>query len=180
MGTMHAIWIDAVLESKVVQVVSLGGPTCADPVDDELKVLEELLNRLKEKRASRADDVAPCGFGRVIVADQLRAILKARRRRDSVFGRHLFGEPAWDILLELYLAQLTRKKISIKAACIASAVAMTTALRWIARLQNEGLILRIGDVADRRRSWLILTEQGSEAMHEYFEGAKTMWGLREA
>ena len=36
----------------------------------------------------------------------VRAIIKQRRNRDRFFDAQLFADPAWDILLELYAAEL--------------------------------------------------------------------------
>ena len=106
----------------------------------------------------------------------VKEIIRSRRQRDFIFGADLFGEPAWDILLEIYLAKLTETKMSFKSGCIASAVPMTTALRWIRRLQDEGWINRVADATDPRRSWLTLTEQGSNAMREYSENLRRRLG----
>lgn len=93
-----------------------------------------------------------------------------RRFRSNLFkGDDLFGEPAWDILLDLYIADLQGTKLSITDACIGSAVPNTTALRWIAILQQSGLATRQGDPRDGRRAYLQLTDQGAHLMQAYFE-----------
>lgn len=79
-----------------------------------------------------------------------------RRRRESEFDADLFSDPAWDILLDLYLAARAQKRISVTSACIASAAPATTALRWIEVLANRGLIVRAPDPADRRRTFVDL------------------------
>ena len=38
----------------------------------------------------------------------------------------LFGEPAWDILLDLYIANVENKPVSVSSACIGSAAPPTT------------------------------------------------------
>jgi len=83
-------------------------------------------------------------------------ILRLRRRRNKLFGGDLFGEPAWDIMLELYVADLSGQKLSVSGACYMSGVPLTTALRWITRLERDGWIRRIEDPFDKRRSWLVL------------------------
>jgi len=58
-----------------------------------------------------------------------------RRKRDSVLGSaHLLGEPAWDILLDLYIAQAQAHEVSVSSACIGSAVPPTTGHCWEAAL----------------------------------------------
>lgn len=100
-----------------------------------------------------------------------RRIYRDRRRRDELFrGTHLFGEPAWDILLDLFIAIVENKRISITSACIGAAAPSTTALRWLNILEREGLIEREGDSNDLRRSYVRLSESGYERMIAFFNG----------
>lgn len=69
----------------------------------------------------------------------------------------LLHEPAWDILLDLFIAADAGRLISISSACIASAVPASTALRTISALEARGLILVDPDPADGRRKFLRLS-----------------------
>lgn len=93
----------------------------------------------------------------------------ARRARDESFGANaiLFGEPAWDILLELYSAQANGRDTSITSACFAAQVPNTTALRHLGNLEAHGLIVRRGDPDDRRRSVVRLSEATTEIMRDW-------------
>lgn len=92
-----------------------------------------------------------------------------RRRRPKIFGTEdLFGEPAWDILLDLFIAAKERRRVSVTSACNGSAVPSTTALRWISLLEKQGLLLREADTSDARRIYVKLTARGYAAMVEYF------------
>lgn len=86
---------------------------------------------------------------------------RQRRRRNAIFAEDadLFGEPTWDVLLDLFAAHQDGRPISISSACIAADVAPTTALRQLTRLQTRGLIQRHGDTRDRRRHYLQLTDR---------------------
>jgi predicted transcriptional regulator len=90
-----------------------------------------------------------------------------RRRRVKLFGPDLFGEPAWDILLDLFIATETGKQISVTSACIGAAVPLTTALRWLSMLEARGLIVRESDDKDARRSYVRLSDMGRELMDQY-------------
>ena len=80
----------------------------------------------------------------------------------------LFGEPAWDILLDLFAAAVHNKRVAVTSACIGAAVPSTTALRWIKVLEDKGLILREDDTADARRTFVRLSPQGYALMLRYF------------
>lgn len=108
------------------------------------------------------------GAVEVTVAPQtIRAAIRARRLREGFFSGGLFEDPAWDMLLDLFAAELEGGRVSVSSLCIAAAVAPTTALRWIGRLAAEGLIERRPDPRDRRRAFIALSAQGSAAMRGY-------------
>lgn len=95
-----------------------------------------------------------------------------RRARAAIFGNaELFGEPAWDILLDLYIAYGEGKPVSVSSACIGSAAPPTTGLRWLGVLAENDLVLREHDPEDQRRVLVRLTEKGLAAMDEYFASA---------
>lgn len=92
------------------------------------------------------------------------AWISIRRNRDAIFGSSLFADPAWDMLLDLYVNYVRNKSVSVTSLCLASEVPTTTALRWITVLEGSGLIRRLADPNDRRRSYILLTETGIEKM----------------
>lgn len=100
--------------------------------------------------------------------DRLRlatSLYELRRTRDAAAGRKgLFGEPGWDILLDLYIAERRKTELQVSSVCLDSGVPSTTVLRWIARLENEGLICRKADNADARRRYVRLTDNGRTMM----------------
>ena len=100
-------------------------------------------------------------------AADVRRAIRARRLRDQFFGTALFEDPGWDMLLDLYAAELEQARVSVSSLCIAAAVAPTTALRWIARMTDTGLFERRPDLHDRRRAFMVLSERASEAMRGY-------------
>ncbi|MFC4296156.1 MarR family transcriptional regulator [Novosphingobium tardum] len=97
------------------------------------------------------------------------ALYMGRRIRDKMFPQGLFGEPAWDILLDLYLAQANDKPLGVTAVCLGSQVPATTALRYIALLEDAGLVMREPDSADNRRILVQLTVAGTQSMESFFE-----------
>lgn len=109
---------------------------------------------------------------RVVNAEYARVAYHIRRRRADIFGNaELFGEPAWDILLDLYIAYVEDKPVSVSSACIGSAAPPTTGLRWLGILSESGFVLREHDPFDQRRVLVRLTESGLTAMDDYFASA---------
>ena len=99
--------------------------------------------------------------------DLARRAYADRRRRDKVFQNDLFGEPAWDILLDLFISAKQGKRVSVSSACIGAAVPNTTALRWLAVLEQRGLIVREDDPADARRAFLHLSAEAYARMCDF-------------
>lgn len=101
----------------------------------------------------------------------VRGILKARLDRGRFFAPDLFADPAWDMLLALYAAELGQQRVPVSSLCIASNVPTTTALRWICHLEREELVERRQDPLDARRFFLSLTRKAAGALEQYFAEA---------
>lgn len=118
-----------------------------------------------------AYDPGPAMLTAVLDPSAVRRALRARRLRATMFGDFesggLFEDPAWDMLLDLFAAELEGAPVSVSSLCIAAAVAPTTALRWIGRLTQIGLFERRPDPQDRRRAFMALTPRGSATMRGY-------------
>lgn len=101
--------------------------------------------------------------------DHLALQARILRRRDEYLPRILNDGAAWHILCELARAQIERRAVSIKVACLASHVPATTALRHIDNLIEQGFAERHPDTTDARRQWLSITERGFGAVATIFE-----------
>lgn len=95
------------------------------------------------------------------VATRMRAL--ARRRCRHLSGEW-FGEPAWEMLLELFIQFAGGARVSTKCLVIASGAPDTTALRVIDRLVESGLVERAPSPTDKRVTLINLTRQGVVAV----------------
>ncbi|MGY6551805.1 MAG: MarR family transcriptional regulator [Erythrobacter sp.] len=121
-----------------------------------------------ERDERSAEEAKPAALGKLA-----RHAYWLRRQRATIFGcAELFGEPAWDILLDLYIAHAEGKAVSVSSACIGSASPPTTGLRWLGVLSDEGLITRQNDASDHRRVMISLTDRGIAAMERFLTIAK--------
>lgn len=96
-----------------------------------------------------------------------KTIYDQRMRRSLFLPKSIFGEPAWDMLLDLFMQDTGRKRISTQSLCIASNVPQTTALRNIDLLEQESLVRRIKSEADKRVIFIELTNEGKLAVGKY-------------
>ena len=96
-----------------------------------------------------------------------RRLFWERRLRDTLFADVQFAEPAWDLLLELYVARAEKTEMPTTRACVAASVPATTALRWIVQLEERGLLCRRRSQRDERLSLVELTDQAFATMSDY-------------
>ena len=105
------------------------------------------------------------------------AIYRDRRRRDKVLPIES-AEPQWDILLDLFVHTIRKRKISVTSACIAADVSQSTALRAVDQLVEAGLVKREPDAFDKRRLWIVPTRRAMVGMREYLAQTALAAGLR--
>lgn len=106
-----------------------------------------------------------------------RHIYGLRRRRDAAFGAEFFSEPGWDILLYLYAWTGGSGASCVSDACIGAAAPQTTALRRVRELEEAGLIIREGDPADARRSYVRLSSRALRKMRNLLKEGSMRLGL---
>ena len=99
----------------------------------------------------------------------VRTSYRERRRRKKFLPPDLFGEAAWDILLDLFAARLERRQISVTSACVGADVPATTALRWLRQIEALGFVYRTVSETDQRVTWVQLTDACAKTMTAYFQ-----------
>ena len=114
--------------------------------------IADLIQKLKDQTGDRAEDFD-------LDVKFVKRCIIARSVRGEFFPAHLFADPAWDILLDLTLARLQGRKVSVSSLAIAANVPTTTALRWIAGMTEAGMLVRQADPSDSRRSYLSLSNE---------------------
>ena len=98
----------------------------------------------------------------------VRQIIANRQSRSRFFDPALFGDPAWDMLLDLTAAHGEGARVSVTSLCIAAGVPATTALRWLTQMVESGIFIRVPDPADKRRAFIDLSDKALHAMSGYF------------
>ncbi len=120
----------------------------------------------------RAGPVPAPAKGAAVNVGDIRAMIRGRRLRDRFLPSDLFGEAAWDMLLDLMAARIEGTQVAVSSLCIAAAVPPTTALRAIRGMTERGLFLRVADDHDRRRIFIELSDPTADAMRSYLSAAK--------
>ena len=84
-------------------------------------------------------------------AQVVKGVIKSRNVREQIFGTDIFRDPAWDMLLDLYVNRDEGRETSVSSLCIAAGVPATTGLRYIAAMEELGFLTRRKDHRDARR-----------------------------
>jgi DNA-binding MarR family transcriptional regulator len=101
------------------------------------------------------------------------AILEDRRRRAELFNPAMFGEPAWELLLTLFVMDRDGPRLTIGRLAQAAGAKLTTALRWLDYLEDQKLIRREEHPGDARTSFVQLTDKARQALRLYLSGTLT-------
>lgn len=137
---------------------------------NELAVISETLESIERRvSAIRFNTSEPAGRKTTPLL-QARLHYQSRRDRDKLFGKSgLFGEPAWDMLVVLFIAAEEGRQMNVLSLCFAITLQATSALRWISILETNGLIERINDGIDPRRAVVSLTPNAKQSIISHFE-----------
>lgn len=104
-----------------------------------------------------------------ILVCRARQTMVDRRRRAQIFGQSMSG-PAWDMLLALYIAQVSEGRMTLGKLASRSGGAESTARRWMDYLLHRNLVARKPHPTDLRVVFIELTEKGRAAMDMYLSG----------
>ncbi len=143
------------------------GTELFDEVDARLSEIKRMFTRLTGDSAS---DRPPAEVARPIGRlDLARLLLWGRGLLEREVAADLFADPAFNILLTLYVSRSEGRDVSTSAACTASGVPTTTALRWINALARRGMVHKRSLASDRRFTYLELNEATSTALDRFFD-----------
>ena len=138
-------------------------PLTGRDVDDLQRLLGLLLDASIQPMAEPHSVTTPT---RAALMAHARLILTNRRRRIDHFGRGVFGEPAWEILLLLYIT-VGGQRQTVPRLSELSGISRSTAIRWIEYLEREKLVSRVPHPNDRRVDFIELTDKGREKLEAY-------------
>jgi hypothetical protein len=67
-------------------------------------------------------------------------VVHARRTRTDFFAPEIFSDPAWDILLVLFLAKVRGEGMTTDQLAEAAGSSLSSSVRWIEILERTGLV----------------------------------------
>ena len=123
--------------------------------------LEDLLRSTQGPCRDSAPDASSA------MIEVARRNFDARRERDRVFGASTFADPAWDLLLDLFVAGEEARRVDAFSLCGRTALPEGVILRSIAHLVQSNLVTRQATAGDPRSIYLVLNADGQAKMVEY-------------
>jgi hypothetical protein len=127
-------------------------------IESKLTTLRQISQQSEDLRA-RVDAALSRCLNSVLSEEQapptttqvVKSVIKSRNSRAEIFGTDIFRDPAWDMLLDLYVNRDENRETSVSSLCIAAGVPATTGLRYIAEMEANGFLSRRKDKRDARR-----------------------------
>ena len=107
--------------------------------------------------------------GDIALANAKAAMRRRLLRQQLIGAPELFGDPAWEMLIDLFVHECERKRLSISALCVTSSIPMSSALRLAQRLCDAGITRRVPDPIDGRRTFIRLDPVIAHRIRAYFE-----------
>jgi hypothetical protein len=141
------------------------------PASDENlhQLLAELLHRVSElemKAAEAGQGPPSLGFSDDKLAALAVSIYRMRQHRQAYFDAALFAEPAWDMMLDLFINQVRGARVSTTSLCLAAGVPHATGIRWIRTLREHDLLRRFRAPDDARLMLIEITSKGYQLMRQ--------------
>ena len=144
----------------------------------ELETLSTLLDSLVGNRGepgAPTSSVESMAFARFksgardanVLQYAAKKILRVRQLRQEQFSSTMFGEPAWDILLVLYVLRTSGNRCSIAELAELAGTSPAGAFRWIGYLEQEHLVTKTEHPADANLNFVDLTEEGRNALDAF-------------
>jgi DNA-binding response OmpR family regulator/DNA-binding MarR family transcriptional regulator len=103
-----------------------------------------------------------------LILKQINILKRLDKLRSKLFPTIEFSDPYWEILLLLLETELMKQQIAISGVCYSISGSNSAALRRIYDLEEQNMIHRSPDENDRRRVYLKLAPQASEALWKFF------------
>lgn len=96
-----------------------------------------------------------------------KQILERRRLRQTEFSAALFGESAWEMLLELYVEESSGASTTTTQLQAGPSSRSSTSARWLQKLEQEDLVSRRWHPVNHGTEFVELTNGAREALERY-------------
>jgi DNA repair protein RadC len=117
----------------------------------------------KSDRRPSSRDIA-----RIALTNARTTVRRRLLRRQLLGAEDLFGEPAWDMLLDLFIHECEGEPLSMFSMCATSGIPVSSAMRLAQKMCDAGLLDRVPDSADARRNLMKMRPETAHKLRAYF------------
>ena len=96
------------------------------------------------------------------------ALREAHRLRTTIFPEARFGNPDWDVMLDLFIQEMNGFRTSLDHLALTGDLPAAVVFESVAVLAGIGLLERTPDRFDDRIVWLSLTVKGRQGVFDLF------------
>jgi DNA-binding MarR family transcriptional regulator len=133
---------------------------------DDARRLMRLLAQEPDSSGVGLDSADRPRIAREALIGVARVELEMRSARLQLLPEGMFGEPAWEILLLLYIEQ-QGTRLNISGLSTILQLPPTSVLRWLNYLEERQFVLREDHPTDQRSVFIKLTPLATEALDRY-------------
>jgi CheY-like chemotaxis protein/DNA-binding MarR family transcriptional regulator len=99
----------------------------------------------------------------------VETLVAQSRWRERFFPREMLSDHCWRMILELYQSRCSGRQSSLTGLALVSGLPMATAVRKIHVMRELALVVYATDPADRRRTFVSLSDLGLDRMEKFLE-----------
>lgn len=104
--------------------------------------------------------------------DLCEALLVKRQLLTRHATHRMFVDPAWDMLVDLYIARARQVQISSTSLAYGANVPLSTATRLVQEMERHQLVTKVLDAQDRRRTFLQISDAGAALIDMILDGVE--------
>lgn len=143
-------------------------PDRAVPSQEAIDLVVALQRCLTSVHARAEDPAVLNGEGGCQRA-MLARYIESRRVRATLLGQNLFSDPAWDILLLLYQAELAEQALTLEQLSETSRLSMSVTVGQVGIMERRGLVEEYQTSPNsRRRRSIRLSRLAVDSLSSWF------------
>lgn len=137
--------------------------------DSLARLAEELAEVARKFDAAAGNEAStPPSIEAMTPREYFSSLLDLRRLRERYFGSELFGEPAWDILLELMLARIDERELRASELTTHGNSPSVVARHYIEVMEQAKLVETLINTGNTEDPYLALSSEAALRMAELY------------
>ncbi|MEH6789228.1 helix-turn-helix domain-containing protein [Parasphingorhabdus sp.] len=135
-------------------------------------ILDKRISNETEEPEARQTETDPIFFRDQVdqsaLIDRAEKYLNWGRLKSRILdaGNGLFANSCWNMCLDVYICDLKDQRVTVSAIAHSSGIPMTTAMRYINVMVEQGLLTKTPNAADNRMIFVSISDDCAEKIEE--------------